>query len=99
MVLKMFSIRDAKAEAFLQPFYMTNSGQAIRAVSDIVTDPKHQFTRYPDDFVLYELGTWDDSDGKVKLPATPIMLQPIRELLPQNQQIPQSDHVRHLGGH
>lgn len=80
MKLKVFAIHDAKAEAYLQPFFMANKGSAIRAITDIVTKPDHQFAKYPEDFTLFELGEYDDSNGQMLPHLTPIPLAKAIEL-------------------
>ena len=66
MKLKLFACHDSKAGAFMQPFFFQATGQAIRAFSDTVNDPKTQLNRHPADFTLFELGTFDDQTGEVE---------------------------------
>jgi len=66
MVKKIFSVYDEKAEAYLQPFYFETNGMAIRAISDCLLDPEHNFTRHASDFTLFILGEFDDRDGSIK---------------------------------
>lgn len=61
MILNIFSIFDSKAEAYLQPFFMTTKGQAVRAFTDAVNDPKSQFYSHLADYTLFHLGNFDDS--------------------------------------
>ena len=63
MILKVFSVFDSKAEAYMQPFFMATRGQAIRAFSDTCSDKSTQFSRHPGDFTLFEIGSYDDSTG------------------------------------
>lgn len=71
MKLKIFAIHDAKAEAYLQPFFMANKGTAIRAITEILQKPDHSFTKYPEDYTLFELGEYDDSNGQMSPLKTP----------------------------
>lgn len=71
MMLKVFGIYDSKAEAYLSPFFMKSKGEAIRALSNHVNDPQHNFCKYAEDFTLFELGTWNDSNAKFELLNTP----------------------------
>lgn len=71
MINKMFVVFDCKAEAYLQPFFMQASGQAIRAWIDLVNDKTTQFSKHPEDYTLFELGTYDDSCAKFDVYATP----------------------------
>jgi hypothetical protein len=68
---KLFSIYDIKAEAYLQPFFLQTKGQAIRAITDCVNDPNHQFSRHPADYTLFELGEYEDSNANFHLHETP----------------------------
>lgn len=74
MKLKMFTVHDVKAEAYLQPFFLHTKGQAIRSITEAVSNPEHQFAKYPADFTLFELGEYDDSNGQITSHAAPISL-------------------------
>lgn len=80
MILKVFAIHDAKTEAYMQPFFMLNKGSALRAVTETLSDPKHSFAKYPEDFTLFELGEYDDSNGKMLPHNTPIPIVKAIEL-------------------
>lgn len=71
MILKVFSVRDVKAEAFLQPFFSPSVGSAMRAFSDAVNDKACPFNKHPEDYQLYELGEYDDRSGL--LTALPVV--------------------------
>lgn len=60
MILKIFSVYDNKAAAFLPPFFMSNTAVAQRAFSDAVSDPSHAFAKNPTDYNLFEVGSFDD---------------------------------------
>lgn len=64
MIQKMFGVRDGKALAFLQPFFSISAGAAIRAFGDAVNESNSVFGKHPEDYVLYELGTFDDNSGE-----------------------------------
>lgn len=63
MTQLVFGVRDSKAQAFLQPFFSNSSGAAIRAFGDAVMDTKSPLGLHPTDYLLYELGTFDDNSG------------------------------------
>lgn len=69
--LMMFTVRDTKASAYLQPFFMPNEATAIRAMSNCLSTPGHQFYVNPEDFGLYCLGEYDVLDGKCTLLDAP----------------------------
>lgn len=74
MILKVFAVRDTKAQAFLQPFYSPSVGSAMRAFSDAVNDKSCPFNKHPEDYLLYEIGTYDDSTA-VLSPLDVVRLQ------------------------
>lgn len=63
MKTKAFSVYDSKAEAFMPPFFMQTVGAAVRAFSDLSNDPNTMVNRHPSDYVLYEIGSFDDDGG------------------------------------
>lgn len=71
MILKVFSIRDSKAEVFNTPFFQKTHGEAERNFKQLISDEKSTPHKYPDDFDLYHLGEYDDSTGKMTTLDTP----------------------------
>lgn len=74
MILKVFAVRDTKAQAFLQPFYSPSVGSALRAFTDAVNDPQCPFNKHPEDYLLYEIGSYDDSNAAL-IPLEVVHLQ------------------------
>lgn len=68
MIMKIFSVRDAKVEAFMQPFFSPTMGAAIRSLSEAVNDPKHEFSKNSADYSLWLVGDFDDSTGVISAP-------------------------------
>lgn len=71
MLLKSYSIRDAKAEVFNTPFFCKTHGEAERNFLQLTKDEKSMVHQYPDDYDLYHLGTYDDQTGVMKPLDTP----------------------------
>lgn len=71
MIMKVFGIYDSKAEAYLPPFMMKSKGEAIRALTNHINDREHNFCKYAEDFTLFELGSWNDSNAMYDLFDTP----------------------------
>lgn len=63
--MKIFSIYDEKAEAFLQPFFMETVGQAERALIDCMSDENHNFARHSADYTLFQIGEFDQSTAVI----------------------------------
>lgn len=64
MQLKVFSIRDSKAETYNTPWYKSTEGEALRDFHTAVNDPQSFLNKYPKDFDLYLLGSYDPSTGQ-----------------------------------
>lgn len=67
MLLKMFCVRDTKAEAYDRPFYAESRGTAIRSFGDAANDSSHPFNKHPEDYVLFELGEYDTDSANIRL--------------------------------
>ena len=70
----MFSVFDSKAEAFLPPMFFPTRGVAIRAFSQAAADGEHDFCKYPDDYSLFELGSFDPSTAVFACHVAPVNL-------------------------
>ena len=63
MILKIFTVYDSKAEAYLQPFFTSTISLAVRQFTEALNDPNHQFHKYKSDYTLFALGNYDDTTG------------------------------------
>lgn len=61
---KIYAIYDDKAEAYNTPFPLASDGLAIRAFQEGCKDPRTDLYKYPGDFSLYCIATWDDSTAQ-----------------------------------
>lgn len=66
MLLKTFALYDSKAKVFGPPFYYSERGQAIRELKDVVESKKGMVGKHPEDFVMYQISTYDDNTGEFK---------------------------------
>lgn len=64
-ITKMYAIYDSKAEGYLLPIFCKTPGVALRRFSEALTDPKHDFCRWPADYTLFEVGTFNHDNGLV----------------------------------
>lgn len=69
MIINAYVIYDRKALRYHVPFYAHQDGEASRSFSDLVNDPNTTIGRHPDDYVLYRVGAYDDTNGSL-LPAS-----------------------------
>lgn len=63
--LKIYAIKDKKAEAYLQPFTTTKDGLAIRMIQASM-EQENNLSKYPEDFSLYQIGEFNENTGKVE---------------------------------
>lgn len=71
MILVMVAVWDSAVQSFGTPFFVTNVGGALRSFKDEVnrTDGASAVATNPDDFTLYEIGTFDNESGKLSGPV------------------------------
>lgn len=94
MKLTVFSIFDAKAKAYLPPFYLHQPAQGIRAFIDSVNKRGHAFNAHPEDYTLFTLGTFDDEKAEFQLNNSPQALHNGLELV-KNQPIDDLKDANH----
>jgi hypothetical protein len=71
MILKIFSIYDEKAGAFLPPFFLPTVGMATRTFKDCCNSLDHAFGLNPADYTLFELGDFSDKTAHIQTLASP----------------------------
>ena len=71
MIHNVFTIYDAKAEAYLPPFILPKISMAKRTFSDCVNSQDHQFAAHPGDYTLFTIGTFNDETAQYNLLLTP----------------------------
>jgi len=63
MKYKVFVVFDRAGDVYGQPMFAGSAGIALRGFADEINraDEKNPFYMHPDDFDLFELGTYDDA--------------------------------------
>jgi len=61
--MKIFSIYDSKAEAYLKPFFAVTRGVALRSFTTACQDESSDFHQYAGDYTLFEIGMFDERTG------------------------------------
>lgn len=77
MKLGLYAIMDRKLGSFARPFTMVNDAMAVRAFQSAKQDPASELSKYPEDFVLYAVGTFDDDTGALAQPTPPQALSEV----------------------
>ena len=54
--MKLFTIYDSVANAFIPPFHHPDTGGALRAFTEAVNSTESNISKAPADYILYELG-------------------------------------------
>lgn len=67
MILTVCALFDMKARAFASPFVVAHLDLAKRALKEAVNIPGHSLNKWPEDFALYCLGTWNDETAEYQL--------------------------------
>lgn len=81
----MFSIYDCKAEAYMAPQCFHTKGQCIRAFAELANDKSTNVGKYPEDFTLFEVGEYDDSNCGFNLLPTPNSLGKALEFIKSDE--------------
>lgn len=76
MIQIIVAVRDAKADSFGRPFFVPTVGLGVRSFQDEVNRAAEDnaFYRHPEDFALYELGTYDDETACLSSHSVPKLL-------------------------
>lgn len=66
MLLKAFSVRDLKAEAFTAPFFAPSLGEGERQFIKVVRDQQSTLSQFPEDYQLFYVGEFDCHSSQYK---------------------------------
>lgn len=70
--MKIVSVRDIKASVYGNPVFVNSLGAAIRSFGDeIQKTDGNPFALHPEDYELYDLGEFDETEGKFNLHDRP----------------------------
>lgn len=64
-MLSVFAVYDSKACAFGMPICVASRGLALRSFSDACAAPNSPMGAHPEDYVLFEIGGYDQNSGKL----------------------------------
>lgn len=63
MKLVIVAIRDRAVDAFMRPFYVRSTGEALRVFADTVNSKDSPMNGHPEDYDMYVLGTFTEETG------------------------------------
>lgn len=83
----LFSVYDVVQNCYMPPFISPTVAGAKRAMSEVSNDPKSLLNKYPDDYVLYQVGFYDKSAGVITgIPTgTPAKVCVLSELIKKGE--------------
>lgn len=83
-VMCLFSIRDIKAGYYQKPFVARTVGEVVRSLTDAVNDKSNpnDYSKYPEDYVLEQIGTFDDDSGVLSVVIDPVVYKLINLVIP-----------------
>ena len=84
--MKLYAIRDLKADSFQQVWQAANDEVAIRQFGILCKDNTTLFGMCPNDFDLYALGEYNDKSGEIT-PHTVVLVNGATILGGQNGNI------------
>jgi len=78
----VYSVLDAAAGAYASPWIVPHAGVALRAFTDEVNRnvEKNNLYHHSEDFSLWELGEFDDTNAKFNLYDTPKLMAQAKQL-------------------
>lgn len=70
MIMNAYSFFDVKSGLFSLPFFQIHDNIARRAAQTVASEATSTIGQYPEDFVLYRVGQFDDTLGEL-IPCAP----------------------------
>lgn len=71
----ILAIRDQKINGFMDPVFGPTIGAMIRGLQDAVnvevTSQSPDIVKHPEDFEVFQLGSWDDTTGQFVILESP----------------------------
>lgn len=84
MQLFVFSVYDKAVKAYLQPFYARARGEALRSFTQAVNDRQHNFNKHAADYLLVQLGSFDDVVGMFQCGEPERLVSALECLIPDD---------------
>lgn len=85
MRTNLYVIWDSAAECYNAPFALVNDQVALRAAQDLRNDPTTDICRSPQDFTLFRMGSYDDSNAQIDSDDQLVVICKFHELTRTNQ--------------
>lgn len=80
------SVFDTKAAVYSNPFYSVNTAVAARDFAHGCNDPNSALHRNPDDYILYQVASFDDETGLFTPCVPPVFVAAANTSISQGEQ-------------
>lgn len=60
MLMKIFAIYDSGVSTWQPPMFCPTRGHILRWWNEVCNESNSPFSKHPSDYVLFEIGSWDD---------------------------------------
>lgn len=70
--VKVFALYDLKGKFYAPPFVAPTVGMASRSFADIARSPESIVYKHPEDYILYQIGNYDDNSGVLEAVIPPV---------------------------
>ncbi len=74
MLMSIFAIYDSGISTWKPPMFCRAKGEILRWWIEMVNNEQTDLSKHPQDYTLFDIGTWDDEKCKFDLHKTPISL-------------------------
>lgn len=81
MQLQLYSVYDKKTQVFSPPMSFHNDEHAQRDLANEVTSKGGMLAKFPSDYELHRVGSWDDHDGKLEAVIPPVLVCRVDQLI------------------
>lgn len=83
-MMLIFAVRDSAVESFGTPIFQRTAAEATRSLSDEVNGrgtPNSAIKAHPEDYILYELGAFNQDTGVITPQETPQQVARAKDLI------------------
>lgn len=84
MKMMLYALRDVKADSFTVPVAFTRDELAVREVGQMIAHKQGDPGKYPADFSLYRIGSFDSSSGELKSLQIPELVASCLSMVPKD---------------
>ena len=95
MIIQFYAIYDQKSGAYSQPLAYRDNDVAVRAFSDLMHDPRHNYHLNPEDYAFFHIGEYDDNNANFDS-FEPIVLARGHEIFDNDKLFQQSETLFRL---